>query len=83
MNENKRDGGFDSDQGKLWVSVERTINLGNYQNKKYTVGVSIPTNYTVEDKEDIESNLAELVDMVESVVNNQAKPINSKYKVKE
>jgi hypothetical protein len=29
-------------EGKVWVQIEKKINLGNYESKTYSIGVSIP-----------------------------------------
>lgn len=56
-------------QDKVWVSVERTVNLGNYQNVKIAAGVS----KTIQPSDDARMEAVALLDEFEALVEKRAR----------
>jgi len=53
---------------RVWVSVERTVNLGNYQNIKLSAGLSMDVGDTQDDLELVDS----LLDKYEALIGKHA-----------
>ena len=66
--------GIDVGEDKVWVSVEATINLGNYENIKITSGAS-RTLAPKENEQDVREEMIE--EMIEEVLSH-GKEVKSK-----
>ena len=60
-----------SNDGRIWVSIERTINLGNYENKKYQVGVSFENPFKLENKTDAIKEVNTVLNYLEKLLEHQ------------
>lgn len=68
----------EKEENKVWITIDRTINLGNYESYKLSAGVS----QTIKDGEDLMELLADLEDQLNVFVvkeTNKMKPKVRKY----
>jgi divalent metal cation (Fe/Co/Zn/Cd) transporter len=63
-----------NEEDKVWVTMVRTINLGNFNNIKYEVGYSKtikkgedPIKLIEEMEDELENNLSEKVNLIEDI----------------
>ena len=59
---------IDGNNDKVWVEVTLTVNLGNYENVKFTSGASV----TLDDEEDSEAAANDLFNTFEDLVLKRA-----------
>ena len=67
-----------NEDDKVWVTISRTINLGNYESLKIDAGLS----YTLKPKENAQDELDDLIERTYETVFNRSKEFAKDFKPK-